>query len=229
MNSFQIKLRSLARKTGLIRLANRLRPAGSYEERVHQALTGAVLPGDVVWDIGANVGVYSELFCQWVGKDGLVVAFEPFADSCERIRQRLPDCAWLQVENVALGETDTTGTLVTGAESMNNHLETEVDKQLPAGADSIPVIVCRGDTLCNRLGRVPNVIKVDVEGFEEEVLSGMEQTLASPTLRSVLVEVHFSRLEMRGRATAPIRIEKLLGGKGFKTTWVDASHLFAAR
>jgi len=50
-----------------------------------------------------------------------------------------------------------------------------------------------------------------------------------PALRGVLVEVHFLKLEKRGRATAPIRIEKLLGGKGFKTRWVDASHLFATR
>jgi FkbM family methyltransferase len=229
VKSWQIKLRSFARKTGVIRVINRLRPASSYEERVHRALTQAVKPGDVVWDVGANVGVYSELFCRWVDKDGFVVAFEPFAGSCERIRDRLPDCAWLQVENVALGETDTTGRLVTGAESMDNHLATEADARSASEQDSVPVVICRGDTLCSRLGRLPNVIKVDVEGFEEEVLAGMGEVLESPALRSVLVEVHFSKLELRGRATAPVRIEKLLGGKGFKTTWVDASHLLASR
>jgi FkbM family methyltransferase len=227
LNSWQIKARSLARKTGVIRLINLVRPAGSYEERVNQALTGAVKPGDVVWDVGANVGVYTELFCQWVGKDGLVVAFEPFAGSCEEIRQRVPDCAWLQVENIALGETDTTGVLMTGSDSTVNHLASEVDT-LNAGG-GIPVVICRGDTVCSRLGRVPNVIKVDVEGFEEEVLAGMGEMLKSPELRSVLVEVHFKKLEDRGRATAPIRIEKLFGEMGFKTTWVDASHLFATR
>ena len=232
MNPLQIKVRSLARKTGVIRLINRLRPAGSYEERAHEALIGAVKPGDLVWDVGANVGVYSELFCQWVGKDGFVVAFEPFAGSCERIhtriQERLPDCTWLQVENIALGETDTTGHLVTGAESVENHIATEADSPSDS-AGSIPVVICRGDTVRDRLGRTPNVIKVDVEGFEEEVLAGMGEMLQSPTLRSVLVEVHFLKLEMRGRATAPVRIEKLLGGKGFRTTWVDASHLLATR
>jgi FkbM family methyltransferase len=227
LNSWQIKARSLARKTGVIRLINLVRPAGSYEERVNQALTGAIKPGDVVWDVGANVGVYTELFCQWVGKDGSVVAFEPFAGSCEEIRQRVPDCAWLQVENVALGETDTTGVLMTGSDSTVNHLASEADT-LDAGV-GIAVVICRGDTICSRLGRVPNVIKVDVEGFEEEVLAGMGEMLRSPELRSVLVEVHFKKLEDRGRATAPIRIEKLLGGMGFKTSWVDASHLFATR
>ena len=228
MNSLLIKTRSIARKTGVIRIINRLRPAGSYEERFHEALIKAVKPGDVVWDVGANVGLYTELFCEWVGRDGFVVAFEPGMESYESIRQRLPDCAWLQVENVALGETDTTGRLVIAAESVENHIETGVDA-LKDDASSIPVVISRGDTVCTRLGRVPNVIKIDVEGFEGEVLLGMEETLASSELRSVLVEVHFMKLEQRGQATMPIRIEKLLRGKGFTTNWVDASHLVATR
>ena len=228
MNPWVIKARSLARKTGVIGLINRVRPSGSYEEDVHKALAGAVKPGDVVWDVGANVGVYTEQFCSWVGRGGFVVAFEPWAESCARIRERLPDCAWLQVENVALGDADAHGRLVTEAESVENHIATEADA-LNGDAGAFPITICRGDTASERLGRVPNVIKVDVEGFEEEVLNGMGAMLASPTLRSVLTEVHFLKLEKRGRLTAPSRIEKLLKGNGFKTRWVDASHLFATR
>jgi FkbM family methyltransferase len=213
---------------GVISLINRLRTSGAYEKRVHEALAGAVRPGDVVWDVGANVGVYTELFCQWVGTDGSVVAFEPWADSCERIRKRLPDCPWLTVENLALGASDSTGRLVTGSESVENHVETETDANNGI-AGAVPIVISRGDTVGRRLGRVPNVIKVDVEGFEVEVLSGMELLLASPELRSLLVEVHFLKLERRGMITAPSEIQKLLDSRGFRTRWVDASHLFATR
>jgi FkbM family methyltransferase len=222
-----IKTRSLARKLGVIGLINRFRPAAPYERRVHEALTGAVRPGDVVWDVGANVGIYSELFCEQVGKDGSVIAFEPWVESCARIRERLPNCEWLQIENVALGEADASGQLVMGPDSVENHLAAEGDAQ--NGGVSVPVEIRRGDTVCHRLGRVPNVMKVDVEGFEEEVLAGMGEMLRSPTLRTILVEVHFLKLEMRGRPTAPIRIEELLKGKGFKTSWVDSSHLLGKR
>jgi FkbM family methyltransferase len=228
MHPWQIKVRSIARRAGVIRLIDRMRPAAAYEQRVHEALEGAVRPGDLVWDVGANVGIYSELFCQWVGSEGGVIAFEPFLESCDRIRERMPECAWLRVENIALGESDTTGRLMTSEESVQNHIASEAEA-IDASGESVPVAISRGDTVCSRLGRVPNVVKVDVEGFEEEVLAGMGKMLASPTLRSVLVEVHFSKLELRGRAHAPVRIERLLRGKGFRTRWVDASHLFATR
>jgi FkbM family methyltransferase len=228
MNPLLIKARSIARKTGVIGILNRLRPAGSYEEHFHEALVQAVKPGDVVWDVGANVGLYTEQFCQWVGKDGFVVAFEPGVEACESIRARIPDCAWLQVENAALGETDTTGRLVIAEGSVDNHVATDADAA-NGDVNSIPVAISRGDTVCRRLGRTPNVVKVDVEGFEEEVLLGMGEVLKSPELRNVLVEVHFLKLEMRGRATAPVRIEKLLKSNGFATKWVDASHLVATR
>jgi FkbM family methyltransferase len=228
VNPWVIKARSLARRAGVIGLVNRLRPSGAYEKRVHEALAGAVRPGDAVWDVGANVGVYTELFCQWVGREGSVVAFEPWVDSCERIRQRLPDCPWLRVENLALGASDSTGRLVTGSESVENHVETEADAN-NATSGAVPIVISRGDTIGRRLGRVPNVIKVDVEGFEVEVLAGMEYLLASPELRSLLVEVHFLKLERRGMMTAPNQIQKLLDSRGFRTRWVDASHLFATR
>ncbi len=90
MNSFQIKLRTLARKSGLIRVVNRMRPARPYEYRFHQALVAAVREGDVVWDVGANVGPYTELFCQWTGPGGLVVAFEPGMESLAKIPSAFP-------------------------------------------------------------------------------------------------------------------------------------------
>jgi FkbM family methyltransferase len=209
---------------------NRLRSLHpqDYEERVHGALQSAIHQGDVVWDVGANVGVYTEQFCHWVGDRGWVVAFEPFAGACDAIRRRLPDCAWVQIENIALGDADMTAKFVTGADSTENHLVNEADATGdPDGA--VAVTVARGDTFAARCARLPNVIKVDVEGFEQEVLTGLGETLRSPEVRSVLVEVHFMKLEKRGRPNAPIAIEQMLKSKGFRTRWVDASHLFATR
>jgi ubiquinone/menaquinone biosynthesis C-methylase UbiE len=104
MNPWAIKARSFARRTGLIKTIVPFKSYDVHQKRIHETLERAVRPGDVVWDVGANVGACTELFCRWVGENGLVVAFEPCAESCQQIRERLPDCMQLLVENVALGE-----------------------------------------------------------------------------------------------------------------------------
>jgi hypothetical protein len=56
---------------------NRLGPIPNYEDRFQRSLKDAIQSGDHVWDIGANVGLYTELFCQWVALRVLSSAFEP--------------------------------------------------------------------------------------------------------------------------------------------------------
>jgi FkbM family methyltransferase len=227
MNSFTIKLRSFSRSIGLIGVINRFRAARPYEDRFHQALEAAVRPADVVWDIGANIGFYTQIFCDKVGAQGSVVAFEPFPESVAKIKERLSDCPWLRIENIALGDENTSGRLVLSDASTTHHLASE--KASEPDSQSIPVEVIRGDSICEHLGSPPNVIKIDVEGFEEEVLNGLSQTLSHPTLRGVFVEVHFHLLSQRGRANAPVRIEAMLREKGLRVSWLDPSHLQATR
>jgi hypothetical protein len=72
-------------------------------------------------------------------------------------------------------------------------------------------------------------VKIDVEGFEEEVLKGGVATFSEPSCRHVLVEVHFSRIDERGLGDAAARIVKMLKHWGYIIRWVDASHLHASR
>src|SRR5208337_2172509 len=81
---------------------------------------------------------------------------------------------------------------------------------------SSPVRIIRGDEYD---GPRPNVMKIDVEGFEEEVLTGMPRVLADPRLRAIFLEVHFALLEQRGKTTAPLRIERTLREYKFRTKW----------
>jgi len=80
MNILTIRLRSLGRRLGIHRLVYniraRLNPDRSYEDRCSKALQDTILPGDVVWDIGANVGFYTGKFCDLVGPHGHVIAFD---------------------------------------------------------------------------------------------------------------------------------------------------------
>ncbi|NEN94750.1 MAG: FkbM family methyltransferase [Moorea sp. SIO3I7] len=75
------------------------------------------------------------------------------------------------------------------------------------------------------MGYYPNIIKIDVEGFELEVLKGIQTVLSSSTLKAVFIEVHFKLLEENGYTNAIEMIVKILHKYGFSTTWIDFLHI----
>jgi hypothetical protein len=74
------------------------------------------------------------------------------------------------------------------------------------------------------------MLKIDVEGVEGEVIRGLEQTQATPTCHTVLIEMHFTILAQRGFSDAPQKILQSLKSAGFtEVHFPDASHLFATK
>lgn len=232
--SFVLRLtthgRSIARSLGLIpvlsRILSRFRGAKQYEERFSNALVGAVCPGDIVWDVGANVGYYTRRLSDRAGPNGYVCAFEPVPSCFAKVEQlALPN---VKAINVALGSTDETLHMTMSTDPLG--VSHSLAAPPPDAGNSIPVQVVRGDKIRSTLSLPqPNVVKIDVEGFEEEVLLGMRETVANKSCRAVFVEVHFGILEQRGQRQAPSRIESLLRSSGYKTSWIDVSALQATR
>jgi FkbM family methyltransferase len=222
-----IKARSVGRSLGLHRIYYRLLPGRDYEEKFHEAILAALKTGDVVWDIGANQGYYAKIFGEKTGAGGQVFAFEPTPDSYAELCRCTAEYPWIRNEMMAIGDFDGTTQMVLGEAHRRNHLQWHAEES--AEANCVQVQVISGDSYRAASGNTPNVIKIDVEGFEEEVLTGMDQLLDAPELRAVFVEVHFRLLKDRGRADAPVRIEKLLRRKGLRPRWVDPSHIAAER
>ena len=98
------------------------------------------------------------------------------------------------------------------------------------GSGVTRVDIATGDSIFSQgLAAAPTIIKIDTEGFELDVLNGMQEILNKATLRAVFIEVHFGILAERGLSAAPGRIERLLSKKGFRNRWLDLSHLAAYR
>jgi len=181
----------------------------------------------MVWDVGANNGFYAKMFGEKTGAGGRVFAFEPTPESHTELCRQTEAYPWVRNELLALGDFDGTSLFITSEAHRRNHLQWNASET--EGHNSLQVQVKRGDSYWVSSGTTPNVIKIDVEGFEEEVLAGMDLLLSAPELRAVFVEVHFQILEARGRADAPIRIEKFLRSKGLTIKWIDASHFATQR
>jgi hypothetical protein len=82
-----VRMRDAVRKLGLTKLLAPLFQRGGYEWRFENALKGSIRPGDVVWDVGANVGHYTLKFASWTASGGRIYAFEPSRRNLSRLRE----------------------------------------------------------------------------------------------------------------------------------------------
>lgn len=228
-----IWLRSATRRAGINRVvAQVINGRRGYEEVFAERVFEMVRPGDVVWDVGANVGFYSMRLFELVGSSGEVVAFEPNPACIARIRERSQavHAKNIRLVEAALSDKDTTMDFAISGDECST-TSSLIERTHALTANEISVDVYRGDTVVERLGLPsPNLIKIDVEGFELECVRGLKGLLCSPDLRAILVEVHFSVLERRGQPYASLDLEQLFADAGFaRLVWIDASHLAAYR
>lgn len=223
-------VRRLLRVTGLGSRLNSWLNRRGYEHRFHEALLGQLRNDDVVWDIGANVGVYTSLFADRVGLPGHVFAFEPSPLNRARLEQAVASRRNVTVIGIALGSDRSICEFAEGADSEGSDARIVETVRASPTDRIVQVEVVPGDSLiAERRVRVPSVVKIDVEGFEIEVLQGLSKTLRDPRVRSVCVEVHSAQTEERNITNAGRIVERLLQAAGFRVQWVDFSHIIARR
>lgn len=157
-------------------------------------LKSSVQPGEVLYDIGANVGVFSLIGARARGAH--VVAFEPgfanYARLCENIH--LNDCAhlvtplpWLLADREGM-QTFTYRSIEPG---QSRHVMSDAGTAPAEPSDAIvqPMAAIALDSAVARFGLpAPHHMKIDVDGAEALVLAGAAVTLRGTQLRSVLVE-----------------------------------------
>ena len=223
------KLRQHPRVQGaLVHALSLGRHGREYEESFRAAMFACIRPGDCVWDVGANIGLYSELFAATVGPAGKVISFEPSPDCVAIIKERRRNSsAGTSWEVIAGALSDEDGeawlSVAAGSTAPRNHLANHT------GADTVAVRKYRADSIIAAGHAVPAVIKIDVEGFEGEVFDGMASALDLPSLRAVCVEVHFRALNERGKPHEPARLIRLVEEHNFAVKWTDVSHFVAQR
>ena len=198
------------------------------EGRVLDLLVSFLRPGDVVYDIGSNVGLYAVLLAKRVGAQGLVVAFEPQEQNYIHLQENL---RLNGVENVrsyrkALGERGGRAKLYP-SEVIGSY---SLVQQQPRDAVAEVVDVSTGDDLvaAERLP-VPRAVKIDVEGYEYAVICGLRETLSQPGCELVSCEVHPSLLPAGVTPGAASSLLKQLGFVRFDSypRWDGTFHLAA--
>tara|TARA_B100002019_G_scaffold286240_1_gene296415 strand:+ start:5795 stop:6595 length:801 start_codon:yes stop_codon:yes gene_type:complete len=137
--------------------------------------------GDLVFDVGANVGSRSKLFLNLGAK---VVAFEPQPELCEHLTQHLRFHKNFTLMPTGLGANSSVVELrISDAHVLSSMSNRWIESTRKSGRfssynwdKSIDVKIDTLDNMLNKFG-VPRFVKIDVEGYEYEVLNGLSQPI----------------------------------------------------
>ncbi len=161
---------------------------GDLDPKLTALCARLLRPGDTVLDIGANLGLVSLLAAGMVGPTGQVHAFEPQPALARRFRRSLAANGYRHVEvhPVALGRED--GTLTLDIPADNRGAASLVRSR---GGRRVDVPVRDASALFDALDLGPvRLVKIDVEGFEAEVLGGARRYFAAHPPDALVFELN---------------------------------------
>lgn len=156
---------------------------GEYEPHMRQLFQRLLVPGAIAADVGANVGAHTLTLAKLVGPAGHVLAFEPNPVVRDRLVRNLEinEFGNTATYGCALGETNGSLSLrvpaTSSAEFANPGLASLVALETPHDLVDVhvrPFDEVFSETGLNRL----DLVKIDVQGFEMAVLSGMRGVIA---------------------------------------------------
>lgn len=188
----------------------------------------ALLPGDVVLDIGGHVGAYTVPVAKYVGENGHVFVFEPEDEGRAAIVRnlKLNHISNCTVMDLAIGESDGVTSFFVRPEKDTHSLFEVNSAASPTGqllrveksVRSVDSLVASGEI------PLPQFIKIDVEGAELIALEGMRHTITST--RAVYVECH-TTLKVDQGLGDPISLvtEKLISLGSRAVHQVDEFHV----
>lgn len=179
---------------------------GDLDRKITWICAQIVRPGDTVLDIGANIGLVTLWLSKLVGENGKVHAFEPNPELQKILDKTLAHNKVFNVSlhPVALGSKESQLELRiprsnAGAGSLIHHRNLDDCDIFSVPVSSLSTIVAKEGIKSIRF------IKIDVEGFEAEVLRGGQDVLQSIRPEAILFELN-ERVEGRVRDQPVIKI-----------------------
>jgi len=155
---------------------------GEYCEHELMVFAQIIRPGDVVWDIGGNIGAFAVAMARMAGPTGQLVAFEPQLEMFNILAGNLAinDLVNARALLMALGSENGVIGIPNLDYTRTNNFGGVSLLSMPAGHNQVE---CRRADDMTYLP-APDFVKIDVEGMEPHVLKGAAMTLqrSKPTM-----------------------------------------------
>lgn len=187
---------------------------GVYGELDTKIVREQIKEGDIVVDVGANIGYYTLIFAQLVGKSGKVIAFEPEPKNFEILKKNI---AINNYDNVIVEQkivSEKCGSMklyVSDSDIVGHRIQQMGNLENFVEVESVTL-----DDYMKKLNldEKVNFIKIDVEGAEPNVLEGSKKILEKNDHLKIFTE--FNREVVKNYGTDPKKMIDLLYEKGFE-------------
>ena len=170
------------------------------EKDVKQEFVQNTNTGDTIIDVGAHIGEYTLLGAKLVGEKGLIISVEPDHDSVISLKENiiLNNFKNYLILEKAVGEKiETKSMYKINEEDVYGYLDPYVENKKLKKYSEIEVTTIDDIVSSNNLNII-NLLKIDVEGFEYEVLLGCNDTLKKNKIKKIIIELHPSYLQSKG-------------------------------
>ncbi len=165
----------------------------TYELNEIKFFKSVLRPGWVVLDIGANIGLYSKIASEIVKANGHVYCFEPTPVTRTFLGKNLATCSNTTIVPMAVGSKSGRINLYLESENFGcNSLLAKTDNTIEVQMISIDDFVAANPQI-----QKIDFIKIDIEGFEEEALAGMINSLKLKPI--LMIELNPTFLRQHGR------------------------------
>lgn len=180
---------------------------GLFEPRETRLLAELLNPGDIFIDVGAHIGWFTTMAARYVGGAGQVIACEPYPSNAALLKGNLArnNCQNVRLVETALGSRPGAINLAKAGEDSGGVTALDWARD---GRVQVPMTTL--DEVAADVGAVA-LIKIDVEGWEAQVLNGATRTLSNT--EHVLIEINPEALKKAG--SSPHEVFSLLRDAGF--------------
>jgi len=166
---------------------------GRWEWESQIIYNSVIMPGFVVFDLGANFGIHSLLYSKLIGSDGKVFAFEPLPSNISDLELHKKANNIDNIEIVPVGIADTEGEcefLIADHGSQGSLVG--IGKE---NGSRIIIPITTLDNFCYKNKIFPDFVKIDIEGAEGVALKGFEECV-SKTYPFFSIDLHTPEQDM---------------------------------
>ena len=184
----------------------------SYETKIMRDI---VKEGMTVVDIGANIGYYSLILSDLVGKKGKVISIEPEPENFRLLLKNINANNKSNINSVkrALSDKDGAIDFFISEEHKGDHRSYDSgDKRKKIKVKSICLDAFLGSKI------KPDIIKMDIQGAEYSAIKGMENTLKK---KDVILLMEFSPSLIEKSGNSPKELLNLIEKMGFELKFIN--------